>query len=99
MVGSIYEYDEAAEEFHLRATDHMEEEVINALRASPPGPAGRGATGRAATMRAPVQVPDILERAGIYAPLGRAPVAGAASVSDASPGRSACSAKAASWGR
>ena len=29
--GAIYEYDEASEEFHLRATDHMEEELINAL--------------------------------------------------------------------
>ena len=34
--GAIYEYDEASEEFHLRATDHMEEELINALRANPP---------------------------------------------------------------
>ena len=34
--GAIYEYDEASEEFLLRATDHMEEELINALRANPP---------------------------------------------------------------
>ena len=27
--GAIYEYDEPSEEFHLRATDHMEEELIN----------------------------------------------------------------------
>ena len=26
--GAIYEYDEASEEFHLRATDHMEDELI-----------------------------------------------------------------------
>ena len=32
--GAIYEYDEM-EEFLLRATDHMEEELINALRANP----------------------------------------------------------------
>ena len=29
--GAIYEYDEPSEEFLLRATDHMEEELINAL--------------------------------------------------------------------
>jgi two-component system, NtrC family, sensor kinase len=34
--GAIYEYDETSEEFRLRATDQMEEELINALRASPP---------------------------------------------------------------
>ena len=34
--GAIYEYDEPSEEFLLRATDHMEEELITALRANPP---------------------------------------------------------------
>ena len=34
--GAIYEYYEQSEEFLLRATDHMEEELINALRANPP---------------------------------------------------------------
>jgi GAF domain-containing protein len=34
--GAIYEYDESSEEFLLRATDHMEEELIDALRANPP---------------------------------------------------------------
>ncbi len=28
--GAIYEYDEQSEEFLLRATDHMEEELIDA---------------------------------------------------------------------
>ena len=32
--GVIYEYDEAAEEFHLRASHHMEQEVVDALRAA-----------------------------------------------------------------
>src|SRR5262249_19218632 len=32
--GAIYEYDEQSEEFLLRATDHMEEELTNALRAN-----------------------------------------------------------------
>jgi GAF domain-containing protein len=61
--GAIYEYDEPSEEFHLRATDHMEEELINALRANPPR-LGDGVVGRAATNREPVQVPDILEERG-----------------------------------
>ena len=58
--GAIYEYDEQSEEFLLRATDHMEEEFINALRANPPR-LGDGVVGRAAASREPVQVPNILE--------------------------------------
>ena len=57
--GVIYEYDEVAEEFHLRASHLMEAEVIEALQATPVRP-GQGATGRAATTRAPVQLLDIL---------------------------------------
>ena len=57
--GVVYEYDEAAEEFHLRASHLMEAEVVEALHATPVH-SGQGATGRAATMRAPVQLPDIL---------------------------------------
>jgi two-component system, NtrC family, sensor kinase len=57
--GVIYEYDEAAEEFHLRASHLMEAEVVEALQATPVR-LGQGATGRAATMRVPVQLPDIL---------------------------------------
>ena len=34
--GAIYEYDEQSEEFLLRATDRMEEELIVALRAESP---------------------------------------------------------------
>ena len=64
--GAIYEYDEASEEFLLRATDQMEEELIAALRASPPR-LGDGVVGRAAASREPVQVPNILEERG-YAP-------------------------------
>ena len=45
--GAIYEYDEPSEEFLLRATDHMEEELITALRANPPH-LGDGLVGRAA---------------------------------------------------
>src|SRR5262249_15140869 len=57
--GVVYEYDEASEEFHLRPNHLMEAEVIEALQATPVRP-GQGATRRAATMRAPVQLPDIL---------------------------------------
>jgi signal transduction histidine kinase len=64
--GAIYEYDEPSEEFLLRATDHMEEELINALRANPPR-LGDGVVGRAAASREPVQVPNIIEERA-YAP-------------------------------
>src|SRR4030095_1274303 len=43
--------------FYLRANNQMEVEVVEMLRAAPIH-LGEGATGRAATMRAPVQVPD-----------------------------------------
>ncbi len=58
--GVIYEYDEAAQEFHLRAAYQIEKEVVEALQTTPVRP-GQGATGQTATVRAPVQVPDILE--------------------------------------
>ena len=72
--GAIYEYDEPSEEFHLRATDHMEEELVNALRANPPR-LGDGVVGRAAASREPVQVPEYPRRARIRA--AHAPDAGA----------------------
>jgi len=59
--GVIYEYDEAAQEFNLRASYRMEEEVVEALRAARVR-LGEGATGRAATTRTPVQIPDITEQ-------------------------------------
>ena len=59
--GVIYEYDEATEEFHLRASHRMEEEVVGALRAAPIR-LGEGVTGQAVTTRAPVQVPNILDQ-------------------------------------
>ena len=64
--GAIYEYDERSEEFLLRATDHMEEELITALRNNPPR-LGDGVVGRAAASREPVVVPNILEERA-YAP-------------------------------
>jgi GAF domain-containing protein/anti-sigma regulatory factor (Ser/Thr protein kinase) len=58
--GVIYEFDEGAQEFHLRASFRMEGEIVQALQVTPVRP-GQGATGQMATVRAPVQVPDILE--------------------------------------
>ena len=58
--GVIYEFDEAAQEFHLRTSFRMEGEIVQALQVTPVRP-GQGATGQMATVRAPVQVPDILE--------------------------------------
>ena len=56
--GIIYEYDEPTQEFHLRASYQMEEELVNAYRATPLR-LGQGATGRAAETRAPTQVTDL----------------------------------------
>jgi signal transduction histidine kinase len=64
--GAIYEYDEPSEEFLLRATDHMEEELINALKANPPR-LGDGVVGRAALSREPIQIADIADTSA-YAP-------------------------------
>ena len=64
--GAIYEYDETSEEFLLRATDHMEEELITALRANPPR-LGDGVVGRAAISREPIEIPNISEERA-YAP-------------------------------
>jgi GAF domain-containing protein len=59
--GVIYEYDESAHAFNLRATHRMEEEVVEALRSARVR-LGEGATGQAAITRVPVQIPDILEQ-------------------------------------
>jgi GAF domain-containing protein len=58
--GVIYEYDEAAGGFLLRASYRMEEALVEALRGAPIR-LGEGATGRAAISRTSVQVPDTLD--------------------------------------
>jgi two-component system, NtrC family, sensor kinase len=58
--GVIYEYDDATQEFHLRASHRMEHELVEAIRAAPIR-LGEGATGRATTTRTPVQVVDLLD--------------------------------------
>jgi signal transduction histidine kinase len=55
--GVIYEYDELAQEFNLRASHRMEAEAVEVLRAAKIK-LGEGATGQAAITRAPVQIPD-----------------------------------------
>jgi signal transduction histidine kinase len=58
--GAIYEFDETTEQFQLRATHRMSQELIQAIRKSPVN-LGETSVGRAGMKRAPVQVPDILE--------------------------------------
>jgi signal transduction histidine kinase/CheY-like chemotaxis protein len=61
---SVYEYDEGAEEFRFRATDNLDEEVVEVARRTPVR-RGEGNVGRIAVTREPVQIPDI-EREGAY---------------------------------
>jgi signal transduction histidine kinase len=58
--GAVYEYDETFKEFHLTATHRLESELVDALREHPIR-MGEGAVGKAAALRAPVQVPDALD--------------------------------------
>gem|GEM_PF-144445 len=63
---AVYEYDERAQEFLLRATHNLAEEFVAFARRSPIR-RGEGAVGRVAVTREPVQIPDI-EQEGAYAP-------------------------------
>jgi GAF domain-containing protein len=56
--GIIYEYDEPTQEFHLRASYQMEEELVQAYQATPLR-LGEGATGRAAETKMPTQIADL----------------------------------------
>ena len=62
--GAIYEFDEAREEFHLLATQNLDDEFVELLRATPIRK-GEGATGRMAEDRKPIQIPDIAQE-GVY---------------------------------
>jgi signal transduction histidine kinase len=62
--GAIYEYEEGREEFRLRATDRLPDELVEALRAMPI-PKGEGAVGRLATTGEPVVISDIMDQ-GMY---------------------------------
>jgi signal transduction histidine kinase/HAMP domain-containing protein len=56
--GAIWEYDDATQEFRLKATHEVEEDLVHVLRMEPIR-LGEGATGRAAASGAPVQITDI----------------------------------------
>jgi GAF domain-containing protein len=56
--GIIYEYHESMQEFHLRASYQMEQELVHAYQATPLR-LGLGATGRAAETRLPYQIADL----------------------------------------
>jgi GAF domain-containing protein len=58
--GWIYEFDERDEGFHLRAAEHIEEEIIEVSRKSPIR-LGEGAVGRAGATREPVVFEDVLD--------------------------------------
>jgi len=57
--GVIYEYDEAREVFVPRATEHLEDQIVETMLATPVRK-GEGATGQLAEVQEPIQVPDIL---------------------------------------
>jgi len=58
--GLIYEYEETTREFYLKGSYRLDEELIGVLQATPIQ-LGEGAAGRAAAIRAPVQVADVLD--------------------------------------
>jgi signal transduction histidine kinase len=56
--GSIWEYDEAREEFYLHTTDRLPDELVEVLRAAPIRK-GEGALGLLAVTGEPVEIRDI----------------------------------------
>jgi len=58
--GAIYEYGEESQEFHLRGSDQIEQEFVEALRASPIR-LGGGPLGKAASTHRPVEVTNIFD--------------------------------------
>jgi GAF domain-containing protein len=66
--GSVYEYDERSEAFHLRATDNLDEEVVAVARHTPV-PRSEGVLGRMAATREPVQIADIGREGAYHSPL------------------------------
>ena len=65
---TVYEYDEAAEEFHLRATHNVDERVLELTRVRPIRK-GEGVAGRVAETLAPVQIEDIAVEGGYHGAL------------------------------
>jgi signal transduction histidine kinase len=58
--GIIFDYDEPTQEFRVRASHKMEEELVEVYRVTPLR-LGQGSTGVAAATRAPVQVVNLLD--------------------------------------
>jgi PAS domain S-box-containing protein len=67
LSGIVYEYDEAAQEFHARATHRITAEYLEVLRSAPIR-LGEGAMGRAGVIREPVEVADIEHDRQLVAP-------------------------------
>jgi len=65
---SVWEYDAESEEFNFRATNNLDQEVIEVSRRTPIR-RGQGNMGRMAETREPVQVPDIAEEGAYRGPL------------------------------
>jgi PAS domain S-box-containing protein len=64
--GLVYEFEEATETFHARATHQISPEHLVAVRAAPIH-LGEGAVGRAGVIREPVQVADIADETQLVA--------------------------------
>src|SRR5262245_6327721 len=56
---TIFEYDEAAQQFHLRATRNLEPRLVELARGTPLRKGDQGILGHLPAARQPVQVPDI----------------------------------------
>ena len=65
--GIVYEFDEAAQEFHARATHRITAEYLEVLRGAPIR-LGEGAMGRAGVIREPVEVADVQDERQLVAP-------------------------------
>ena len=65
--GVVYEFDEATQTFHQRATHQITPEHAEAVRTAPIR-LGEGAMGRAGVLREPVQVSDIEDESQLVAP-------------------------------
>jgi two-component system, NtrC family, sensor kinase len=65
---SVFEYDEATEAFHLRATNNLDDEIVAVARRTTIRK-GEGVQGRMATTRQPVQIPDIAAEDAYHGPL------------------------------
>jgi len=62
--GAIYMFDEARQEFRLRATHGMDEAMIAAIH-DRRIPAGETAVGKAVAERVPIQIPDVLKESSL----------------------------------